>query len=93
MLNPWLHVVERFYSLLGRGRRTEARALAADDVTFRALAAARPIVEEDGGDTTRGEGWLRMRADESNLRVESRRGPDGTWRIVRVTRGESPPGS
>lgn len=92
--NPWLHVVERFYALLERGRRTEARALAADDAVFRALAAVRASVQEEGGDAARGEGWLRMRAEDgAPVRIESRRAPDGRWRIVRVTREERAPGN
>jgi hypothetical protein len=92
--NPWVHVAERFYALMERGRRTDARALAADDATFRALTAVRPYAQEEGGDAARGEGWLRMYVEQGkSVRIESRRGADGRWRIVRVTREENASGS
>lgn len=91
--NPWVHVVERFYTLLERGRKTEARALAADDAVYRALLAVRPNAEGEDGDLALGDGWLRMYTDGPPLVVGSRRGADGRWRIVRVTLVENPPGS
>jgi hypothetical protein len=91
--NPWVHVVERFYALVRRGERTRARALAADDATYRALLAVRPHAQRESGDVERGEGWLEMYTDAAPITIESRRGTDGRWRIVHVAPGAHPSGS
>ena len=88
--NPWVHVVERFYALAGRGQRARARELAADDATYRALMAIKPHAQREEGDLARGDGWLEMYTGAAPVTIESRRGADGRWRIVRVTRGERP---
>ena len=88
--NPWVHVVERFYALAGRGERTRARALAADEATYRALRAVEPHAQREGGEIGAGEGWMEMYTDGGPITIESRRGADGRWRIVRVARGEHP---
>jgi hypothetical protein len=88
--NPWVYVVERFYAHVGRGERTRARALAADDAAYRALLAVRPHAQREGGDVKRGEGWLEMYTDAAPVTIESRRGTDGRWRIVRVVPGAHP---
>jgi hypothetical protein len=85
--NPWLHAAERFYSLLDRRQRTAARALTADSAVFDALAARREVfVQEEGGDVDAGTGWVLLRAPDTMLRVESRRGADRRWRLTAVTR-------
>jgi hypothetical protein len=88
--NPWVHVVERFYALVRRGERTRARALAADEVTYRALLAVRPNAQREGGEIGKGEGWLEMYTDAAPVTIESRRGADGRWRIVHVAPGAHP---
>ena len=85
-LNPWVHVVDRFYGHLARGRRTLARQLTADDATFRALAAApEASAEAEDGDPALGDGWVRMWTDAKQFLVSVRRAADGRWRIVSVS--------
>ncbi|HEX8693764.1 MAG TPA: hypothetical protein VF746_15185 [Longimicrobium sp.] len=84
-LAPWVEVLESFYRLAPRGPRSLARSLVAgeNEGLYRLLARAREVDALDaGGDLARGEGWVLLSSDRGVLRVVSRRGPGGRWRIV-----------
>lgn len=92
-LAPWVEVLESFYRLVPRGPRSLARSLVANEGLYWLLARAREVdALEAGGDVARGEGWVLLSSDRGALRVTSRRGPDGRWRIVYAQLDRHPDG-
>lgn len=94
-LAPWVEVLESFYRLAPRGPRSLARSLVAAENAglYRLLLkAGEGSAWDAGGDLARGEGWVLVSSGEGFLRVVSRRGPDGRWRIVYAQPARRPDG-
>jgi hypothetical protein len=81
-LNPWMHTVERFFSLVRHGRRTQARTLVrGTDALFARVARVRASTAAEGGDAARGEGWVSFNTAPRS-RIVVRKGADRRWRIT-----------
>jgi hypothetical protein len=92
-LNPWMHTVERFFSLARHGRRTQARGLVrGSDALFARVARLRESTLAEGGNGPRGEGWVSFDTNPRS-RVVVRKGTDSRWRITGLVPDPGKPAS
>ncbi|MDB4947679.1 MAG: hypothetical protein JWM27_328 [Gemmatimonadetes bacterium] len=92
--NPWVHLPEQYYVAVMSHRPAQARTLLADSSLAASLGVGRTGVFADSGDLAAGSGSITIGRPVGGLvryqRVESRRGADGVWRIVRVAAAAEP---
>jgi hypothetical protein len=87
--NPWVAEVDRYFGLV-RANPAQARALLASPALAARLGTRPPPSFDDGGDLRAGTGWLDVERDGRRLRITSRRGGDGRWRITGVEPSPAP---